>query len=528
MKGTLKIFALIIICMALMAGCGSASAPVAETPSAPAPAVSEPKSEAVKPLPLKELHQLAALYERYNYGNTFSEGEPIYPTDGIAFGLLYQNDLLEPFWNRDMWSVPQQLLAEINAMFFNDLEQADLGGCNNYGGNWDNSPYTLALRHSEDLGGGKVSVTYDRILDDYVLTPVTYEFEPHQPVDVPDILSELYKTGDTVYRIISVTHRPDLLPETEPQTIEIATAEQLVAAAERINEGKFEHQFDRYILTADIDLAGIKWTPIGLNNSPLEWWWNTNHSVDPNLNGFNGIFDGQGYTIKNLTITEEQGLALLQTDERNIPDRKLSGAGFFYNIGSKGEVKNLNIVDASIKLPIDFSANYGIAAGILAANCGGVVENVYVNGDVQGVVDVGGMVGRLSGYEANGKLTDCVCDVNVQGNYAVGGLVGTSHYGIMNRCKSIGTVTAIYSDSVYKGEPPRNIGGMFGHSVGGEAYNCYCQAYVLTEVPSACVGGFAGLVEGGQINECSVNSSILGNWEVIDAYYRTEPQVEVK
>ena len=197
MKGMFKIFALIVLSIALMAGCGSASAPVAETPSAPA--VSEPKSEAVKPLPLKELHQLAALYERYNYGNTFSEGEPIYPTDGIAFGLLYQNDLLEPFWNRDMWSVPQQLLAEINAMFFNDLEQADLGGCNNYGGSWDSSPYTLALRHSEDLGGGKVSVTYDRILDDHVLTPVTYEFEPHQPVDVPDILSELYKTGDTVY-----------------------------------------------------------------------------------------------------------------------------------------------------------------------------------------------------------------------------------------------------------------------------------------------------------------------------------------
>ena len=89
MKGTLKIFALIIICMALMAGCGSASAPVAETPSAPAPAVSEPKSEAVKPLPLKELHQLAALYERCNRGNTFSESEAVYPTEGIAFGLLY-------------------------------------------------------------------------------------------------------------------------------------------------------------------------------------------------------------------------------------------------------------------------------------------------------------------------------------------------------------------------------------------------------------------------------------------------------
>jgi len=527
MKGILKIFILAVLIAALMSGCGTFPSSSVEAPSAPLPIVSEAPSEETKPLPLDKLHELAFLYERYNYGNSFSKGEAIYPTDGIAFGLLYQNDLLEPFWNRDMWSVPQQLLAEINAMFFNDLEQTDLGGCNNYGGSWDSSPYTLSLRHSDDLGGDKVAVTYDRTLDDHVLVPVTYQFEPYQLADVPEILSGLYKTGDTVYKIISVTHRPDLLPQSEPQTIEISTAEQLIAAAERINEGKFEQRFDRYILTADIDLEGIEWTPIGLNNRVLEYW-NTNDSIDPNLSGFNGIFDGQGHTIKNLTITEEQGLALLQTDERNIPDRKLSGAGFFYRIGGKGEVKNLNIIDASIKLPIDFSADYGLAAGILAANCGGTVENIYVSGDVQGVVDVGGMVGRLSGHQANGRMTDCVCDVNVRGNYAVGGLVGTTHYGIMNRCKSIGTVTAIPSDSVYKGEPPRNIGGMFGHSVCGEAYNCYCQAYVLTEVPSACVGGFAGLVEGGQINDCSVNDSILGNWEVIDAYYRTEPNVEVK
>lgn len=528
MKGILQTTALAILTAVVMSACGSDPVSSAEVPPAPAPAEVISQVETAKPLPFKELHQLAALYERHNYGDSFSRGEAICPTDGIAFGLLYQNDLLSPYWNNDMWSVPKSVLADINSMFFSDLEKEDLGGCNNYSGDgWNNSPYILALRDSKDLGDGKVSVTYKRTLDDHLLVPVTYEFEPYQLADVPEVLYGLYNKGDTVYRIISVANRPDLLPQSEPQTIEIATAEQLIAAAKRINEGKFEQRFDRYILTADIDLAGIEWTPIGLNNRVLEYW-NTNDSIDPNLSGFNGIFDGQGYTIKNLTVTEEQGTALLNTPEQNFPDRNLSGVGFFYNIGSKGEVKNLNIVDASITLPVDLPANYGIAAGILAASCGGAVENIYVSGDVQGVVDVGGMVGRLSGYQANGRMTDCVCDVNVRGNYAVGGLVGTTHYGVMNRCKSIGTVTAIPSDSVYKGEPPRNIGGMFGHSVGGEAYNCYCQAYVLTEVPSACVGGFAGLVEGGQINDCSVNSSILGNWEVIDAYYRTEPNVEVK
>ena len=51
-----------------------------------------------------------------------------------------------------------------------------------------------------------------------------------------------------------------------PQTIEIATAEELLAAAQRINQGREEELRDTYLLTADIDLAGAEWTPMGMNH----------------------------------------------------------------------------------------------------------------------------------------------------------------------------------------------------------------------------------------------------------------------
>ena len=122
MKGILQTAALAVVTAVLMSACRSY--PVSSSEALPAPAPTEVISqvETAKPLPLNELHQLAALYERHNSGNSFSRGEAIYPTDGIAFGLLYQNDLLEPFWNRDMWSVPKSVLADINSMFFNNLK----------------------------------------------------------------------------------------------------------------------------------------------------------------------------------------------------------------------------------------------------------------------------------------------------------------------------------------------------------------------------------------------------------------------
>lgn len=50
-------------------------------------------------------------------------------------------------------------------------------------------------------------------------------------------------------------------------------------------------------LTADIDLSGINWTPIGVYSDDT-----FSKYFDQNSHMYSGIFDGNGYVISNLTI----------------------------------------------------------------------------------------------------------------------------------------------------------------------------------------------------------------------------------
>ena len=530
---------LLVVSMMLISACGhqensgyvvaesSSSATASEKVEA---ANAEPEETALDPVMLEQLMKLASIYDRQGGGGTLMRGTPVHYADSTAFAYLYQNDLLAPYENSilDGWTVPSEVLAEVNGLLFESIETPDegqLNGGHSYAGRWDSRPFELVLEESVLHEDGSVSVTYRREKNDAVLMPVTYTFAPFTVQEIPDVLSGMIQTGDTVYRIDSVEQRPDLLPETVPQTIEIGSAEELLAAAARINEGKFENRFDTYLLTADIDLSGVEWTPIGLNNRVLEYWYDYDTERDPNLKGFNGTFDGQGHTIKNLTITEEQGKELLAQNEQNFPDRKLSGAGLFYHIGNYGTVKNLKLENASVLLPVGFGTD-GSRAGLLAAECNGWVTDVSVEGTVQAGGAVGGMFGELRGLDsAVGIAENCAANVQVRGYAGVGGLAGLIHYGEMINCQTKGAVTAAPVDS--QTEFPSCIGGMIGHSVGGKLSGCHAAAYVLTEVPSRCVGGFGGLMESGSVVNCSVDSLKAGNWEVIDDFHRLDGQPQV-
>ena len=73
----------------------------------------------------------------------------------------------------------------------------------------------------------------------------------------------------------------EVLSEQESQVIEISTAEELLAAAKRINESGYLQQNDTYLLTADIDLTGVEWTPIGFNERVLTFQDEDDPERDP-------------------------------------------------------------------------------------------------------------------------------------------------------------------------------------------------------------------------------------------------------
>ena len=98
--------------------------------------------------------------------------------------------------------------------------------------------------------------------------------------------------------------------------IEIGTAEELAAFATSVSDGsKDGYAGKTVVLTNDIDCTDIEWTPIGTMN--LE-------NMEDRSCMFQGVFDGQGHKISNVTYTT---------------DTPVCGVGI---IGMNlGEVKNL-------------------------------------------------------------------------------------------------------------------------------------------------------------------------------------------
>lgn len=113
---------------------------------------------------------------------------------------------------------------------------------------------------------------------------------------------------------------------------------------------------------------------------------------------FDGTFDGDGHTIENLTATDIG-----------------SGYALFDSITDNAEIRDLKLEDVSIENP---NTSYTAA---LVGNCSGTVRNVTVTGEICGNDYVGAIAGNVLG---TGKLERCSAGAVVSGNAKVGGLAG--------------------------------------------------------------------------------------------------------
>ena len=212
-------------------------------------------------------------------------------------------------------------------------------------------------------------------------------------------------------------------------------------------------QKDRSInctLTADIDLTGKDWTPIGTNF----------------YNSYTGTFDGGGHTIKGLTVT---------TNDQYV--------GLFGRLGKAGTVKN--VVMEGVQITSNHSLGY--AGGVAGFSWGGTIENCSVSGSVSGTVSVGGVVGIQ--WEAS--ITGCSSSATVKGMVQVGGVAGETNTGAtMVACYATGNVTIEI-------DPIDNIrgGGLVGFNAGSSVLACYATGNVTSTGSSTGnvhIGGFFG------------------------------------
>ena len=212
-------------------------------------------------------------------------------------------------------------------------------------------------------------------------------------------------------------------------------------------------QKDRSInctLTADIDLTGKDWSPIGTNF----------------YNSYTGTFDGGGHTIMGLTVT---------TNDQYV--------GLFGRLGKAGTVKNV-VMDG---IQITSNHSLGYAGGVAGFSWGGTIENCSVSGSVSGTVSVGGVVGIQ--WEAS--ITGCSSSATVKGMVQVGGVAGETNSGAtMAACYATGNVTIEI-------DPIDNIlgGGLVGFNAGSSVLACYATGNVTSTGSSTgnvYIGGFLG------------------------------------
>ena len=252
--------------------------------------------------------------------------------------------------------------------------------------------------------------------------------------------------GEYTYTVSLAAEKGYIIEDDGSYTV--TSADGLMNIAKLVNGGKTDINIT---LTADIDLTGKDWTPIGTSYS----------------NKYTGTFDGGGHTIKGLTVTTNDG-----------------NVGLFGYLNRAGTVKN--VVMEGIQITNN-QINGGSIGGVVGFSWGGTIENCSVSGSVSGTVYVGGVVGA----QWDGSITGCSSSATVKGMVNVGGVVGqTNGNTTLTACYATGNVTLEI-------DPKKNIAGgsLVGFNGGSSLLACYATGNVTSTGSSTGkvhISGFLG------------------------------------
>jgi hypothetical protein len=460
--------------------------------------------------PVDELMETVSIYELYCAGQSYDAAD-VSQTAGFAFGWLHKNGLLSPYervleGDTSDYALPQPVVEEICALFFGvDIAPAGEEYSLSYSADYQlEDGIALSCDGWERRPDGGVLLSVGRSLNGHALHPATYAFVPAVLQQAPSSpLGTFYRRGDTVWQIRSVENHTQSHKPSPTAVKEIHTADDLLAMAEDINSENPAAQENRYLLCADLDLEGVDFPPIGTNRRLIDAW----DERDPTLDGFNAVFDGQGHTIRNLTVTARVSAQ---------PEQRLY-AGMFAVIGEQGIVRNLRLENCTVTSPSRWVPSASsMSTGLLAGLCSGQIENCRAYGLVTGYYAAGGLVGTLAGgQDRPSSVTGCLVDASVTGHTEIGVLAGAIHRAKINNCAALGEVIAAASDD---GAMPQAVGGFVGHSVEADVADCVSSCYVKTMVPSIWVGAFMAYNQG-RIFDCLYDIGKAPGWEAVDVVY---------
>ena len=266
----------------------------------------------------------------------------------------------------------------------------------------------------------------------------------------------------------------------------ITSREDLIALAEFLNSGDaasydahgagigncYGYYFKQ---TADIDLTGANWKPIGYSGGTY----------------FAGNYDGGGHIIANATSTGK------------VDDDGFATAGIFGWVAF-GSVQNLHVKAA------DFVAtgknNYSYVGGITGVCYGASIQNCSVTDSSLKSIrdDNSNCAGSIAGYSAGGTFKNCAAKNNQVTSMAYGGgfvgeladkyAYGVGHSTFTNCYVADCTVTATTEDT----QGLSLAGGFVGEISACTLYvnNCYVYRVALSTVGTATSTVSTGVLAG--------------------------------
>ena len=272
-------------------------------------------------------------------------------------------------------------------------------------------------------------------------------------------LETKYGVSDSIVSAFSPVYRPAGAPEIK-EWVDITSAEQWMEIANTKDEkvdpsdpnskNKQEIAWSKnYRLANDIDFS--KLSAVDQNRTK---------SIGTIDYPFQGEFDGQGYEIKGLTLTNKD-------------------SGLFWFVGSLGYIHDVKITNPNVH----FSDN----AAVLVHNNYGIIEkcaiiNCNINADIGAAI--GGMVSRNYGI---------IRDSYVQGGQLNShSTTATSHAGFVGTQEEAGLIERCWTSMDITTESDW-AGGFAGQNYGGTIRDCFALGNVSAR---NCSGGFVGRTAG--------------------------------
>lgn len=233
-----------------------------------------------------------------------------------------------------------------------------------------------------------------------------------------------------------------------------------------------------YVLASNIDCSGVSnFTSIG------------------NGTAFSGTFDGQGHTIKGLTMNDVECGLFAQTSNATIENVNLQGGSMAYNgsCGTGGSIDGDAYQSTLTNVHSSMAINTTITTGVLGGLVGYIDGYTLSDSSFSGTItnnemqfsDEGGLIGQindatLSNSYSTGSINESGSDVYVN----LGGLIGTTQAGaVVSNVYSSGTINNV-SSAINEDD-----GGLIGYAYLGSVSNAFSAS---PENNTANAGTIAG------------------------------------